>query len=429
MTRRPPSSPTTDALGLAPGPWGPTSACTSTSSVRRPCRAGRTTPPGTPAAGRRAGAGPGSSTRLRPWSPISNSPSSPVGPNRCLTASSEPQRVVPVALEAQHGVDHVLEGPRPGQGPVLGHVADQHDGHLAGLGQADQLVGALAHLGELPGTRWPAARPAWPGRRPPPGSSRRPPGRASDSTHRVDHRADVGGRQDQEAGRDRARAARPAGGPGGPTPRPRPAGPVAGRGHGRPAPGAAASTCRCRARRRAGSPSPGPGRRRAPGRARLRRRSGPGGRIGQVHRRPRGTGARRTGRARPTARDQRCRARLLDQGVPLAAHGHAPGPPSGRRPAVDAAVARGTSFGMPAMAGTTCRRTGGDAGPVRTRPACTRTPRRRVDALGRLRTEASVGRRVGAGQLHRRGLDALDGREGQLLLAGRPGGGCDPSTS
>ena len=38
-------------------------------------------------AGRRAAAGRGSSTRLSPWSPISNSPSSPVGPNRCLTAS------------------------------------------------------------------------------------------------------------------------------------------------------------------------------------------------------------------------------------------------------------------------------------------------------------------------------------------------------
>ncbi len=35
--------------------------------------------------------------------------------------------MVPVALEAQHGVDQVLEGPGTGQRAVLGHVADQDD--------------------------------------------------------------------------------------------------------------------------------------------------------------------------------------------------------------------------------------------------------------------------------------------------------------
>ena len=87
MTRRPLSSPTTDRFGWA-WPMGATRAWSSTIRVRRPCRAGSTTPPGTPVRRSPSSRRPGSSTRLSPWSPISNRPSSPVGPKRCLTASS-----------------------------------------------------------------------------------------------------------------------------------------------------------------------------------------------------------------------------------------------------------------------------------------------------------------------------------------------------
>ncbi len=71
-----------------PGPPpvpGPRSACTSTSNGRRPCRTGTTTLPGTPAIRSPKRSGPGSGTARRPSSRISKMPTSPVGPNRCLT--------------------------------------------------------------------------------------------------------------------------------------------------------------------------------------------------------------------------------------------------------------------------------------------------------------------------------------------------------
>ena len=65
-----------------------TSACTSTSSGRLPSMAGTTTEPATP--GRRSArkGAPASGTPTSPASAISNRPSSPVGPKRCLTARS-----------------------------------------------------------------------------------------------------------------------------------------------------------------------------------------------------------------------------------------------------------------------------------------------------------------------------------------------------
>ena len=57
---------------------------------------------------------------------ISNTPSSLVGPKRCFDGAQQAQGVVAVALEAEHGVDHVLEDPRTGQAAVLGDVADEH---------------------------------------------------------------------------------------------------------------------------------------------------------------------------------------------------------------------------------------------------------------------------------------------------------------
>ena len=54
------------------------------------------------------------------------------GPEPVLDGQEEPEGMVPVPLEAEHGVHHVLEGPGTGQRAVLGHVTDQHRGHLAG---------------------------------------------------------------------------------------------------------------------------------------------------------------------------------------------------------------------------------------------------------------------------------------------------------
>ena len=95
-------------------------AWTSTSRARWPShgRAARRCP-ARRAGGRRAAAGRGRSPPRRPASPISKSPSSPVGPKRCLMARTEPQRVVAVALDGEHRVDEVLERARarPGSRP------------------------------------------------------------------------------------------------------------------------------------------------------------------------------------------------------------------------------------------------------------------------------------------------------------------------
>ncbi len=58
----------------------------------------------------------------------------------------QPKAAVRVALEVQHGVDHVLEHARAGQGTLFGDVADQHDADAAGLGGACQVRRAFAHL-------------------------------------------------------------------------------------------------------------------------------------------------------------------------------------------------------------------------------------------------------------------------------------------
>ena len=56
------------------------------------------------------------------------------------------QARVPVALELADDVHEVLERARSGDRPVLGHVADQHDGHVPGLGGLDHRGADLPHL-------------------------------------------------------------------------------------------------------------------------------------------------------------------------------------------------------------------------------------------------------------------------------------------
>ena len=59
-----------------------------------------------------------------------------------LHRPQQAQGVVAVALEAEHGVDEVLELAGPGEGAVLGDVADQHDGARRAPGRLGQAVGA-----------------------------------------------------------------------------------------------------------------------------------------------------------------------------------------------------------------------------------------------------------------------------------------------
>ena len=53
-----------------------------------------------------------------------------------------------LALEVEHGVDHVLDDARAGDLAVLGDVADEDDRGAAALGEGDELVGGGADLGD-----------------------------------------------------------------------------------------------------------------------------------------------------------------------------------------------------------------------------------------------------------------------------------------
>ena len=68
-----------------------------------------------------------------------------------LRGAQQPQRVMPVALERQHRVDHVLEDAWPGETAVLGDVTDHHDGDAAPLGLDHQPVRARPHLHDASG--------------------------------------------------------------------------------------------------------------------------------------------------------------------------------------------------------------------------------------------------------------------------------------
>ena len=68
-----------------------------------------------------------------------------------LDRAQDAELVAALALEVEHGVDHVLEHARAGDLPVLGDVADQQEGAAALLGEADQGLGGGAQLGDRAG--------------------------------------------------------------------------------------------------------------------------------------------------------------------------------------------------------------------------------------------------------------------------------------
>jgi len=70
------------------------------------------------------------------------------GAEAVLDGSQDAVHVVLVALELYDGVDDVFQNLRTGEGAFLGDVANEDDGHAAGLGKAQQGRGALAHLGD-----------------------------------------------------------------------------------------------------------------------------------------------------------------------------------------------------------------------------------------------------------------------------------------
>ncbi len=73
------------------------------------------------------------------------------GAEAVLDRAQQTQRVVPVALEAQHDVDHVLERARSGQGAVFGDMADEHDRDATRLGLVHQPRRTAANLDDAAG--------------------------------------------------------------------------------------------------------------------------------------------------------------------------------------------------------------------------------------------------------------------------------------
>ena len=68
------------------------------------------------------------------------------GPETVLDRPDDPEPPVRLALEIEHGIDHVLQHPRPRERPVLGDVPDQKHGDGVFLRVAREPRRALPHL-------------------------------------------------------------------------------------------------------------------------------------------------------------------------------------------------------------------------------------------------------------------------------------------
>ena len=64
--------------------------------------------------------------------------------------AQQPQSMVPVALEGEHGVDDMLEHAWTGEPALLGDMTHQHDGQITGFGDSHQAGGTLTNLRHRP---------------------------------------------------------------------------------------------------------------------------------------------------------------------------------------------------------------------------------------------------------------------------------------
>ena len=60
--------------------------------------------------------------------------------------SQDSEGVVAFAFKVEHRIHHMLQHPRPCQGSFLGHMANDKDGDVIGLGQLHELSCYLSHL-------------------------------------------------------------------------------------------------------------------------------------------------------------------------------------------------------------------------------------------------------------------------------------------
>ena len=80
------------------------------------------------------------------------------GAEAVLRRPQHPEPTVPVTLERQHDVHEVLQGPRPGDGALLGDVAHEDHRHGTQLGDPHQGCGHLLDLGDAARRRIPGNR-------------------------------------------------------------------------------------------------------------------------------------------------------------------------------------------------------------------------------------------------------------------------------
>ncbi len=161
------SSPDVVRRGRSAGA-GVTSACTSASIGRRPSMVTATQVPGTwlvvvldEQAGRVGDRDDALGAEVEAADLVDRA-------EAVLHRADHPEAGVAVALEVQHHVDEVLEHPRAGDRAVLGDVADEDGGDVAGLGDPDQRGRDLLDLGDAARARPRRRRRRWsgPSRRP-----------------------------------------------------------------------------------------------------------------------------------------------------------------------------------------------------------------------------------------------------------------------
>ena len=117
-------------------------------SGARPSSTAATTEPGTSSRRSTRKRADASGTSARPTRGHLEQPELVGAPEPVLQRVEQAQRVAAIAVDREHGVDDVLEHPRPRERAFLRDVTDEHRGELALLGLLHEPVGAVAHLGD-----------------------------------------------------------------------------------------------------------------------------------------------------------------------------------------------------------------------------------------------------------------------------------------
>ena len=73
------------------------------------------------------------------------------GAKAVLDRAQDAELMPALALEIEHGIDHVLEHPRPGDDALFGHVADENQDETTPLRQPDQFLRRGADLTDCTG--------------------------------------------------------------------------------------------------------------------------------------------------------------------------------------------------------------------------------------------------------------------------------------